>query len=80
LGVGEVVKLGPLPVKFALELQYMPIHPREFGQSWHPGGIMPVVGTTNPDRLRACCQGAKVELSRIQWYRIYSAAMGHGVP
>ena len=46
----------------------------------HPGGIMPVVGTTNPDRLRACCQGAKVELSRIQWYRIYSAAMGHGVP
>ena len=46
----------------------------------HPGGIMPVVGTTNPDRLRACCQGAEVELSRIEWYQIYSAAMGHGVP
>jgi predicted oxidoreductase len=46
----------------------------------HPGEIMPVVGTTNPDRLRACCQGAQVELSRIEWYQIYSAAMGHGVP
>jgi predicted oxidoreductase len=46
----------------------------------HPAGIMPVLGTTNPDRLRACCQGAEVELSRIEWYQIYSAAMGHGVP
>jgi predicted oxidoreductase len=46
----------------------------------HPGAIMPVIGTTNPDRLRACCQGAEVELSRIEWYQIYSAAMGHGVP
>jgi predicted oxidoreductase len=46
----------------------------------HPGAIMPVVGTTNPDRLRACCQGTEVELSRIEWYQIYSAAMGHGVP
>ena len=27
-----------------------------------------------------CCQGAEVELSRIEWYQIYSAAMGHGVP
>jgi predicted oxidoreductase len=46
----------------------------------HPAGIMPVVGTTNLDRLRACCQGAEVELSRIEWYQIYTAAMGHGVP
>ena len=46
----------------------------------HPAGIRPVVGTTNPDRLSACCQGAEVELSRIEWYQIYSAAMGHAVP
>jgi hypothetical protein len=35
---------------------------------------MPVVATTNADRLRACCQGAEVELSRIEWYQIYGAA------
>jgi predicted oxidoreductase len=46
----------------------------------HPAGIAPVVGTTNPDRLRACCQGAEIELSRIEWYQIYTTAMGHPVP
>jgi predicted oxidoreductase len=46
----------------------------------HPAGIAPVVGTTNPGRLRACCQGAELELSRIEWYQIYTTAMGHPVP
>ena len=34
LSVGTVVKLGRLPVKFELELQYMPVHPRN-GQEWN---------------------------------------------
>jgi hypothetical protein len=34
LGVGKVVKLGPLPVKFQLALQYMPVHPTN-GQQWN---------------------------------------------
>lgn len=46
----------------------------------HPAEIAPVVGTTNPDRLRACCQATEIELSRIDWYQIYTAAMGHPVP
>src|SRR5262245_36558920 len=29
VGVGKVVKLGRLPVKFALSLQYMPVHPQD---------------------------------------------------
>jgi predicted oxidoreductase len=51
--------------------------------SWvlrHPAGIMPVVGTTNPERIRACSESVKIELSRIEWYQIYTAAMGHSVP
>jgi predicted oxidoreductase len=51
--------------------------------SWilrHPAGIMPVIGTTKPERIRACCESLKIELSRIEWYQIYTAAMGHGVP
>ena len=35
LGVGKVVKFGRLPVKFTLAVQYMPVHPREFGQEWN---------------------------------------------
>jgi predicted oxidoreductase len=46
----------------------------------HPAGIRPVVGTTNPDRIRACCEATKAELSRTDWYQIYTAALGHGVP
>ena len=35
LGLGKVVKLGRLPVKVALSLQYMPVHPRISGQEWN---------------------------------------------
>ena len=35
VGVGKVVRLGRLPVKLALAVQYMPIHPDEFGQKWN---------------------------------------------
>ncbi len=35
IGVSKVVKLGRLPVKLALAVQYMPIHPDEFGQKWN---------------------------------------------
>ena len=34
VGVGKVVKLGRLPVKFTLSLQYMPVHPQD-GQEWN---------------------------------------------
>jgi hypothetical protein len=34
VGVGKVVKLGRLPVKFQLSLQYMPVHPQD-GQKWN---------------------------------------------
>lgn len=35
LGLGKVVKLGRLPIKIQLALQYMPVHPRIFGQEWN---------------------------------------------
>lgn len=46
----------------------------------HPARIQPVIGTTNPDRLRAACEGLKVKFSREEWYQLYTAAMGHRVP
>jgi len=35
LGLGKVVKLGRLPIKIQLAVQYMPIHPRINGQEWN---------------------------------------------
>jgi hypothetical protein len=35
VGLGKVVKLGRLPVKIQLAVQYMPVHPRISGQEWN---------------------------------------------
>ena len=45
-----------------------------------PHGVQPVVGTTTPGRVAACCAAADVALSRTEWYRLYQAARGHRVP
>ena len=33
----------------------------------HPATIQPVLGTTRPDRLRACAKALSVSLSREEW-------------
>jgi hypothetical protein len=35
--IAKVVKLGPLPVRFSLNGQWMPVHPESFGQVWSVG-------------------------------------------
>ena len=34
VGLGKVVKLGRLPIRFELSLQDMPVRPRSAGQEW----------------------------------------------
>lgn len=68
----------------------MEILAREFGVSraaialaWlrrHPSGIMPIVGTTQPERLREAAKAADLELTREQWYRLMEAALGQRLP
>ena len=45
-----------------------------------PHGVQPVVGTTDPGRIAAACQGAEVELSRAEWTRLFEAARGSRLP
>ncbi len=35
LQISKVIKIGPLPVKLAVQGQYMPVHPDVFGQKWN---------------------------------------------
>jgi len=42
----------------------------------HPSGIIPIVGTTNPKRIRGWTAADDLELSRDEWYRILTAARG----
>jgi predicted oxidoreductase len=46
----------------------------------HPAGIQPVLGTTRPDRLRACVRGLDVDLDRETWTRLWVAARGGPLP
>ena len=40
----------------------------------HPAGIVPIVGSTRPDKIREAAGADEVELSREQWYRLLQAA------
>lgn len=46
----------------------------------HPAKIQPVIGSTDPARIASVCQADAVELSREEWYALFTAARGGGVP
>ena len=46
----------------------------------HPAGIQPIIGTLRPERIVTSCYADGVELSRLDWYRLFSAARGENVP
>ncbi|MDJ0918730.1 MAG: aldo/keto reductase [Woeseiaceae bacterium] len=46
----------------------------------HPAGIQPVLGTTNPERLRQSTEADGIELSREDWYGLLERAQGRSVP
>ena len=46
----------------------------------HPSGIIPIIGTINPDRIREMTKADEVELSREDWYKLRVAARGEGLP
>ena len=46
----------------------------------HPAGIQPLIGTTRPERIRACCEADALTLSREEWYELFIAARGQPLP
>jgi predicted oxidoreductase len=46
----------------------------------HPAGIVPIIGSTQPERIRAAAAATGVELSREEWYRLLEAARGERLP
>lgn len=45
-----------------------------------PGTIQPIVGTTNPDRIKACKDAIAIELSREDWYNLWINARREKLP
>lgn len=51
--------------------------------SWllqHPAKIHPVIGTTNPERVKAAAQASAISLELEDWFAIWTASMGNKVP
>jgi predicted oxidoreductase len=46
----------------------------------HPAGIVPVVGSNNPEHIAEACGAVNIDLSHEDWYRIWTAAWGRHVP
>ncbi len=46
----------------------------------HPSRMVPIVGTTNPERIREAVRATELELTREEWYRLLLAARGEPLP
>jgi predicted oxidoreductase len=46
----------------------------------HPAGILPVVGTTTPERLKDAMAATKIDLSLEDWFTLTEASWGHRFP
>ncbi len=46
----------------------------------HPAQPLPVIGTNKIDRIEAAAKAATIKLEREDWYALWTAAKGHGIP
>ena len=46
----------------------------------HPSGIIPIVGSANPERIKASAAAADLDLTREDWYTLLIAARGKPLP
>ena len=46
----------------------------------HPSSPLPVIGTNKIDRLEAAAKATQIKLEREDWYALWTAAKGHGIP
>jgi predicted oxidoreductase len=88
-GRREVSKDTPPNVKRTLEAltelgpAYGDATPGQLALAWllaHPAQIIPLVGSNNPEHIREAAEAAQITLSRTDWYKLWVAARGQGVP
>ena len=46
----------------------------------HPAGVVPIIGSQRPDRIRESTAALQVQLSRADWYEIMVASQGKRLP
>jgi len=46
----------------------------------HPARIQPLIGTRQPDRIRAACRADGLQLTREEWYALFQLGRGRRLP
>jgi predicted oxidoreductase len=46
----------------------------------HPAGLLPVIGTNRPERIREVAEATRVDMDRQTWFELLAAATGREVP
>lgn len=46
----------------------------------HPAGIVPIVGSTKPERIREAVKATEIDLTREEWYALMEASRGSRLP
>ncbi|MGV3661243.1 MAG: aldo/keto reductase [Prosthecobacter sp.] len=46
----------------------------------HPSTPLPILGTNKLERIQAAAKAASIKLDREDWYALWVAAKGHGIP
>jgi predicted oxidoreductase len=46
----------------------------------HPANIVPIVGSTQPQNIKAAAKADRIDLTREEWYRLLEAARGERLP
>ena len=87
--VSKSMKSAPHPVQLKL-FEAIDVLCEERGASrtaialaWllkHPSRIVPIIGATHPDHIRAAVEGTEITLTREEWYRLLEAARGDRLP
>ena len=57
--------------------------PTQIALAWllrHPSGIVPLIGSNNPDHIKEAAGAAHIHVSRTDWYKLWVAARGERVP
>ena len=57
--------------------------PTQLALAWllaHPAGIIPLVGSNDPEHIREAVGAADIALSRTDWYKLWVASRGERVP
>jgi predicted oxidoreductase len=59
------------------------VAPSSIAIAWllqHPAAILPVMGSTNIERIKLFGEALNVQLDRPSWFELLEAATGHEVP